>query len=493
MKRVFVLSVYLAMGACSTNQDAPGIEVKDVDVAALFTVPPDGVSCIRITASSPKRTATSDFGVTAGGGTASLSMHGVPTGEVVFSGAAYPDQCGFIFSGSTVSWVSDPVTTTVTPGGFTSITLKFHGVATVSAGVDFGDESPYTVSTIAGNGTQGSADGFGTAARFEGPNGIALDGDNLYIVDRNIDNTGTVFPFIGMTIRRLTISTGQVTTLAGDPNAIGTNDGPGNVARFSRLRGIAFSAGLLYVVDACAVRTISTSPPFTVTTLIGKPRPPPNQASFQCGVPLSTLFDIAVRPSGIYVVDEGRLTVDKIDLSTSPPTITTVAGVPDVSGSEDGTVTALSPGHFLLPAGIAFPFPSVDEIFYVADSGNAADTFYGLIRRVSIFEDALTTVAGAAHTDSAIRDGIGPAALFSGSRRLASDGNSLFIGDQTAVRRMDLASFAVTTLAGGSTAGFRDGQGRSALLSVANGIALAPDRKIYIADQGNFAIRVLTP
>lgn len=491
--RAVIVAVSVCLAACSAHQEGPNLEVKDVEVAALFGVPPDGVSCIRLTASSPKRTSTSDFGVSPGAGTASLQMRGVPTGEVVFSGAAFADPCGFIFSSSQPSWLADAITATVTPGASTSVTLTFHGVGNVSAGVDFGDATPYTASTVAGNGTQGSADGFGTGARFEGPNGIAIDGDNLYIVDRNLATDPNVFPFVGMTIRRLTISTGQVTTLAGDPNTIGTNDGPGNVARFSRLRGIAISGGLLYVVDSCALRTISTSPPFTVTTLIGTPRPPPDDANWRCGTPFGSLLDITVRPSGIYVVDETRFTVSKIDLSTSPPTITTVAGVADVSGSDDGTLSALSPGHLLLPIGIIFPFANNDDVFYLADTGTTVDTIYGVIRRAASFEDSLTTVAGRVHADGMNRDGLGAAAQFNGPRRLASDGNSLFIGDQPAIRRLDLASFAVTTIAGGNAFGYRDGPGSSALLTAATGIALAPNGKIYFADQGNFVIRVLTP
>jgi hypothetical protein len=421
-------------------------------------------------------------------------MHGVPTGDVVFSGTAFTDPCGFVFAGTSPSWLADAVTATVTPGpASTSVTLRFRGVGNADVGVDFDNSTNYTASTIAGNGAQGSADGFGAAARFEGPNGIALDGDNLYIVDRNLDVTGTVFPFIGMTIRRLTVSTGQVTTLAGDPNTIGTNDGPGSLARFSRLRGIAISGGLLYVIDGCALRTISTAPPFTVTTLIGTRRPPPNQANWRCGVPFVSLLDLAIRPSGVYVVDDGRFTVSKIDLSTSPPTITTVAGVSDVSGSDDGTLSTFSPGHFLFPLGIVFPFAGNDDVFYVADSGNTADSLYGLIRRVSLFEDSMTTVAGAVHADGMIRDGLGTAALFNGPRRFASDGNNLFIGDQPAVRRMDLATFAVTTIAGGNTFGYLDGPGSSALLTAATGIARGPGGKIYFADQLNFVIRVLTP
>ena len=76
-----------------------------------------------------------------------------------------------------------------------------------------------------------------------------------------------------------------------------------------------------------------------------------------------------------------------------------------------------------------------------------------------------------------------------------SDGNSLFIGDAFSVRRMDLATNAVVTMAGDMTrSGFADGVGGAARFNAAFGIARdSRNGAIYIADQGNFAIRKLTP
>ncbi len=435
------------------------------------------------------RTATTDLGVTPGGDTSSFVMHGVPVGAVVFSGAAYPDRCAFVFNGGqgVASWISEDVTVTISPGGSpANVALRFHGVGNATVGIDF-DADTYIATTLAGNGIQGHADGFGSAAQFEGPNGIALEGDNLYIADRNIDqNTSAI---VGMTIRRLTLSTGQVTTLAGDPQAVGTTDGDGSLARFALLRGLAVTNGLIYVLDRCALRTVSTAPPFRVTTLIGT-RDSFNPDRWQCFLTFGAIFDIAIRPSGIYVVDAFRFTVNRIDLSTSPPTVTTVAGTTDVSGSDDGPIGT---AHFFSPNALIFPY-ATDDVFYVADSGVTPDfQFYGLIRQVSNFTGEVRTVAGAAHSDGMVRDGLGTGALFNVPRRFATDGNNLFIGDEPAVRRMDLASFAVTTIAGGNTSGLADGPAGSSLLSAAFGLARGPGGKILFSDQANFVIRVLAP
>ncbi len=43
------------------------------------------------------------------------------------------------------------------------------------------------VTTVAGTGSSGSANGTGTSASFNNPNGITTDGTNLYVADRNND------------------------------------------------------------------------------------------------------------------------------------------------------------------------------------------------------------------------------------------------------------------------------------------------------------------
>src|SRR5207245_9720711 len=91
--------------------------------------------------------------------------------------------------------------------------------------------------------------------------------------------------------------------------------------------------------------------------------------------------------------------------------------------------------------------------------------------------------------------GLGTRALFARPRRAVSDGSSLLIGDAFSVRRMDLATNAVVTIAGDMTRfGFADGAGGVARFNAAFGIARdSRSGTIYVADQGNFAIRKLTP
>lgn len=79
------------------------------------------------------------------------------------------------------------------------------------------------VSTFAGSsGESGSTNGVGTAARFNHPNGIAIDSqDRIYVSDQ-----------YNHTIRRISTN-GTVTTFAGSPGESGSADGTGSVARFN--------------------------------------------------------------------------------------------------------------------------------------------------------------------------------------------------------------------------------------------------------------------
>jgi hypothetical protein len=95
------------------------------------------------------------------------------------------------------------------------------------------------VTTLAGNpGLRGSGDGTKSTATFNLPDSITTDGVNLYVSDTYND-----------TIRKIVISTGIVTTIAGYAGASGNTDGSGTSARFSYPWGITTDGTSIYVVD----------------------------------------------------------------------------------------------------------------------------------------------------------------------------------------------------------------------------------------------------
>jgi sugar lactone lactonase YvrE len=94
------------------------------------------------------------------------------------------------------------------------------------------------VSTLAGTGASGSADGFGTLASFKNPFSVAVDAIGVvYVADSS-----------NHLIRKITPE-GVVTTLAGTGTA-GAVNGTGTNASFHYPRGLAIDAGgAVYVAD----------------------------------------------------------------------------------------------------------------------------------------------------------------------------------------------------------------------------------------------------
>jgi hypothetical protein len=93
------------------------------------------------------------------------------------------------------------------------------------------------VTTLAGTaGAVGSADGTGSAARFDNPIGITTDGTNLYVGDY-------------YSIRKVVIATGVVTTPDWSIGSIGSTDGTGSAVMFNGPWGVTTDGTSLYIAD----------------------------------------------------------------------------------------------------------------------------------------------------------------------------------------------------------------------------------------------------
>ena len=328
-----------------------------------------------------------------------------------------------------------------------------------------------TVSTLAGTaGQSGSADGTGTAARFNNPTGIAVDGSgNVYVVDA-----------LNNTIRMITPG-GAVSTLAGTAGQTGTSDGTGSAARFNfgNFSGLAIGgpSNSLYVADEYnnTIRVV-TLPGGVVTTIAGTAGVP----GYLNGTGTAALFDhpegIAVDPAGnVYVCDTSNIVVRQITLAG---VVSTLAGGPGLGGTSDGTTG--SAARFSLPGGVAF---DGSENLYVTDLASQT------IRKVVISSGAVTTVAGKASI-SGSANGVGTAALFYQPALLAIDNSgNAYVPEQlnNDVRKIVLASMTVTTLAG--TGGSSDGTGSSARFDGPRTVVTDGQGNLYVADEFNNTIR----
>jgi sugar lactone lactonase YvrE len=116
------------------------------------------------------------------------------------------------------------------------------------------------VTTLAGSGTAGAADGVGTAASFRYPNGIVVDSTgNVFVADTT-----------NHTIRKITPA-GVVSTLAGMAGMSGSADGTGAAARFQSPYGLtADSAGNLYAADSGNSTIRKITPAGVVSTVLGR-------------------------------------------------------------------------------------------------------------------------------------------------------------------------------------------------------------------------------
>ncbi|MGH9415674.1 MAG: hypothetical protein ACRD01_03520 [Terriglobales bacterium] len=359
-----------------------------------------------------------------------------------------------------------------------------------------------TVSTVAGNGTQGQSDGPAASATFNALAGVATDphaGSNLvYIVD-------------GDEIRALHLgSSPTVYTLAGDIGA-GQNDGASGGASFydpSSVTALADNVGpgttTLFVADSDngllrrldfqnpLAATSAATAQATVTTIAGQP----SHRGSTDGVGTGAHFSGASvatfsQPEGIvtdgttaYVADSENGAIRKIDLATGQ--VSTVAG-PHL-GSSDGLGPEAS---FYKPGGLAWD--QANNILYIADTGNAE------IRKLDLATDIVSTIAGS-HAQAAYVNGTFAAARFNHPYGIlvSPDGTKLYVADtgNDAIRLIDLSAGTVSTLAGGDAPngglGSADGVGNAARFAEPNGLVFdATGQNIYISDFENEAIREL--
>lgn len=210
------------------------------------------------------------------------------------------------------------------------------------------------VTTIAGSpGATGSTDATGTAARFNSPAGLAVDGSgNLYVCDAG-----------NHSIRKITAA-GVVTTIAGSPGLSGTTNATGSAARFNNPRGITLDAsGNLFVADSGnhAIRQISTAG--EVTTFAGLAGTSGSTDATGASARFNTPKAIAIDASGsFHVADSGNHTIRKI---TSAAVVSTVAGQAGNSGTAGGSGTT---ARFNNPSGIAVTPDALN--FYIADTAS---------------------------------------------------------------------------------------------------------------------------
>jgi sugar lactone lactonase YvrE len=375
-----------------------------------------------------------------------------------FAGSGTPGSAN---GQGTAAQFNQPKGVAVDSAGFIYVTEADHRIRKI-------DRSS-NVTTLAGS-TVGCNDGQGTAARFFGPSGVAVDSAGIiYVADTQNHR-----------IRKIDTSS-NVTTLAGSTR--GFANGQGTAAQFNLPTGIIVdSAGILYIADYFnhRIRTIDRNS--NVTTLAGSTQ------GFSNAQGTAALFNfpqgVVVDSAGIlYVADKDNHRIRKIateSITTIASVVTTVAG--SNAGFADG-----SNAQFSSPQGISITGSNI----YVADTGNHRIRLIAPGTTTTVSQLTLTTLAGST-LGSANAQGI--AAQFNSPNGLAFDSSgNVYIADTTnhRIRKIDINS-NVTTLAG-STQGFADGQGTAAQFFQPTGLMLDSSGNLYVGDRGNNRIRKIDP
>ena len=352
--------------------------------------------------------------------------------------------------------------------------VKFlRGVAVISLGLSgliviggLAQAAVGDVSTFAGSGVPGKADGQGVAATFTFPTGVSSDSfGNLYVAEQSNN-----------VIRKITPS-GLVSTFAGS-GVVGKADGQGLAATFSAPNKTAVdSANNVYVTDAQNFLIRKITPGGLVSTFAGSGVSGTADGLGAAASFLGGFGGITVDAGGsVYVTDSpdgGGSFVRKI----SPAGLVSTLAGSATTGYAD-----------LL--GTAARFDGAQEI--VIDSSNnlyVADFQNHVVRKITP-AGLVSTFAGSGVQQHV--NGTGTSASFSQLQGLAIDSaNNIYVGDRFnyVIRKVTpgavVTDFAGTLFSNGKV----DGALGDATFEDLVGLGIDPTGNLFVADSGNNLIR----
>ncbi|MBB3056796.1 hypothetical protein [Mucilaginibacter gotjawali] len=307
-----------------------------------------------------------------------------------------------------------------------------------------------TVTTFAGSGKAGAADGTKAQAEFNFPTGIGISSDGFIFVADKQNNLVRV------------ISPQGVVNSLNHTTSPGFSNGKDSLS-FNFPAGVcADASGNVFVADQSngAVREINTSGVAT---------------TFATGLssPVGTAADAG---GNIYVASSGLSIIFKI---TSKGVKSILAGT-GVRGANDGAGSVAS---FNQPQALAV---DASGNVYVADKGN------NLIRKI-LPDGTVSTIAGSGTAGAA--NGTGTSASFDGPAGIAVDASgNLFVGDSdnNLIRKITPAG-VVSTYAGSGAKGSENGALTTATFNSPQGVAVDQYGRVFVADTGNSLIRMINP
>ena len=358
------------------------------------------------------------------------------------------------------------------------------GIACLDAGAQISLPAVGDISTIAGNHHYGySGDGgLATSAKLKNPSAIAVDDSgNVYFVDAYAN-----------VLRKVTASSGIITRIAGSSSGAGGYSGNGGLATSAKLQypvGVALdSAGNLYIADSGnnVIRKVTVSTGI-ITTIAGiggtadyyGDGGPATSAALSD--PEAVAFDSA---GNLYIADTGNNVIREVNTGTG--VINTVAGngVANYSG-DGGQATAAELNG---PNGVEI---DASGDMYISDSVN------NRIREVTSSTGVINTIAGNGSAGYTGDGGQATSAEMNLPLFIALDSaDNVYIADynNNVIRMVTTSTGVISTIAGTGAYGY-SGDGGSATSATMNGpvgVTVDTSGHVYITDWNNYVVRAVT-
>ena len=369
------------------------------------------------------------------------------------------------------------------PSGRTTLTLSHRGGLAQSPlvvrPIPLTELEAGYITTVAGGSTFAGEGEPATDVPMS-PYGLAIDdAGNIYVADLS-----------NRRVRRIDARTGRVTTVAGTGGQIlfGIN-GDGDLAiaaAFDEPDGVAFDrAGNLLVSDGDIRRVEAASG--NITTVVDG-----EYGLCDEGVPPSGFASIsgfAIKSDGdMFISDLNNRRIRLFNAETNE--LTTIAGSCTRGFDGDGGLAV----EALLDSPFGLAIDEGRNVLYIADSGNHR------IRRIDLSTETISTFAGGGSVSEGVGDGqpatsavldepIGLAIDASGNLFIADRGGS---ADGPRVRRVDIGTGVITTVAGSGAYG-ADGDGGPATSASFNdpwAVAVDGAGSVIVADFTGYVRRI---
>lgn len=330
------------------------------------------------------------------------------------------------------------------------------------------------ISVAAGNGVESFSGDGGPAsiAQLNAPSNLALDANgNLYFSDTANNRVRKISPG------------GSITTVAGTAIAGFSGDsGPAVSAELNGPTGLALDQdGNLYIADTNNNRIRKVLPNGTILSIAGNG----NAAFFGDG---SVAQNAAIHaPQGVAIDSAGNLYIadtgnQRIRKALQNGTMTTLAGNGSAGAGGDGGLAAAA--QLNQPANVAL---DAAGNVYVADTGNGAVRKISTSGIISTITSGLNSLAGNGAS----------ATLPTGPEAVAVDSaGNVYVTDSANNRvRVITPNGTVATLAGSGVCCYSGdgGPATAAQLNTPWGLAVDSSGRVFVADSGNSAIRLIQP